>query len=306
MPKFSIIIPVYNVEKYIKKCLDSVMNQTFKDYEVIVIDDGSTDKSKNIVRKFDVKLIESNHIGVSEARNIAIKKAKGEYLVFLDSDDYWDKELLEKLNESSKNNPDLIRFQMRTVTDKGEKADYSEEAFEEKGGEEAFQLITKFHFVDAACCYAIKRAYYEKERFKFAKGRIHEDFGQMPLIIIKAQKINCISYVGYNYYRRTESIMNNPDYEWIKRKVGDFFYHYQFLNEEIEKTTLDSTCFKSFIANSMILKICSLKGKDYKEYKKKLTKAKVYNNILTDTLPRKIKKIFLKISPKIYFKTIGK
>lgn len=305
MPKFSIIIPTYNVEKYVKKCLDSVMKQTFKDYEVIVTDDGSTDKTKSIVHKFDVELIESNHVGVSQARNLAINKAKGEYLVFLDSDDWWDKELLEKLAESSKNDPDLIRFQIRTVTDTNKKIDYSEEPFEGKTGTEAFELVTKFHFVDAACCYAIKRKYYEKEKFKFAKGRIHEDFGLMPLIIIKANKVNCISYVGYNYFRRTESIMNNPDYNWIKRKVGDCYYHYFYLLDEINKTNLDSKVFKSFISNTLILKICSLNNKDYKEYKKKIMKNKVCDNILADTLPRKIKKFLLKISPKLYYKIKG-
>lgn len=305
MPKFSIIIPVHNVEKYLKKCLDSVMKQNFKDYEVLVIDDGSTDKSKSIAKKFPITLIESNHVGVSEARNIAIKKAKGEYLVFLDSDDWWDKELLDKLNESSSNNPDLIRFQMRTVTDQGEKTDYKEASFKNKTGVEAFTLFTKFHFVDAACCYAIKRSYYEKEKFKFAKGRIHEDFGLMPLIIMKANCVNCISYVGYNYFRRSESIMNNPDYDWIKRKVADCYYHYFFLLEEIDKTTLDSRVFKSFVANTLILKICSLNNRDYKKYKKKIIKNKVFNYILADTWPRKIKKFLLRISPKLYYKLKG-
>ncbi len=306
MPKFSIIIPVHNVEKYLKTCLDSVKNQTFKDYEVLIVDDGSTDNSMSIAKKYNFTLIESDYVGVSEARNIAIKKAKGEYLVFLDSDDWWDKELLEKLNESSKNNPDLIRYQMRTVTDKNEITNYEELPFEEKSGEEAFELVTKFHFVDAACCYAVKRSYYEKEKFKFAKGRIHEDYGLMPLLIIKAQKVNCLSYIGYNYFRRSGSIMTNENYDWTKKKVEDFFYHYNFLIKEINKTKLNSTCFKSFAANSMILKICSLKGKDYKNYKKRLKEARVFDNILTNSIPRKIKKVLLQLSPKIYYKTLGK
>ena len=164
MPKFSIIIPMHNVEKYLKKCLDSVVDQTYKNYEVIIIDDGSTDNSKQIAKKYKFNLIESEFVGVSEARNIAIKEAKGEYLIFLDSDDWWDKDLLKKLEENSKNNPDLIRFQMRTVTDQDEISEYNEPFFENKSGEDAFKLITKYHFVDAACCYAIKRTYYKKER----------------------------------------------------------------------------------------------------------------------------------------------
>ncbi len=304
MPKFSIIIPAYNIEKYIDKCLKSVFNQTYTDYEVIVTDDGSTDQTVEKIKNYDVKFIENNHVGVSEARNIAIKKAQGEYLVFLDSDDWWDKDLLKHLASSSKNNPDLIRFQMRTVTETGEKKDFKEAAFTGKSGEEAFSLVTKFHFVDAACCYAIKRDYYVEEKFAFAKGRVHEDYGLMPLIIIKAKSVNCISYVGYNYFRRTESIMNNPDYNWIKKKTEDCYYHYFKLIEEIDKTNLDSKVFKSFIANTLILKICSLNKKDYKEYKKKLKKNNVYDNILADTFSRKVKKQLLKVSPKLYYKIV--
>ena len=87
MPKFSIIIPVYNVEEYIGRCLDSVFKQTMKDFEVIVVDDGCTDKSIEIAKEYDVEVITSKHVSVSEARNIGEKKATGEYLLFLDSDD---------------------------------------------------------------------------------------------------------------------------------------------------------------------------------------------------------------------------
>ena len=115
MPKFSVIIPVYNVEKYIKKCLDSVFNQTFKDFEVIVINDGTPDKSMDIVKQYDVKVIEQKNQGQSAARNNGIKKAKGDYLIFLDSDDYWEKELLSEINKSLKNKPDVVRFQMKEI-----------------------------------------------------------------------------------------------------------------------------------------------------------------------------------------------
>ena len=75
MPKFSIIIPVYNVRNYIKRTLDSVFSQSYKDFEVIVVDDGSSDGSIDIAKEYDVKIISSSHVGVSEARNIG--EAKG-------------------------------------------------------------------------------------------------------------------------------------------------------------------------------------------------------------------------------------
>lgn len=305
MPKFSIIIPAYNMEKYISKTLDSVMKQTFKDYEVIVVDDGSTDKTVEIAKKYDVKIIEHKHAGLSVVRNAAIKEAKGEYLILLDSDDWWDKDLLKKLNESSKNNAEVIRFQIRTVTDKNEKVEYHEEPFEGLNGVDAFKKITTYHYVDSACIYAVNRKYYEKEKYSFAKDRVHEDFGTVPLWIVKAKKVNCIDYTGYNYFRRSNSIMNTEDYDWVKRKVEDCYFHYKNLLKEIEKSDVDGEFFKSFIANTLILKICFLKGKDYKEYKKKIMKDKVYTHILADTLPRKIKKLILMISPKLYHKIKG-
>lgn len=302
MPKFSIVIPVYNVEKYLKRTLDSVFNQTYQDFEVIVVNDGCTDKSMNIAKKYKVKIIDNQRVGVSEARNIGAKQASGEYLLFLDSDDYWDKELLEKINKSLDNKPDLVRFQVRTVTDKNEITDYNEDEFTGLTGVEAFNKIVNFHFIESIWCYAIKKEFYEKEKFKFKKDMIHEDFGLTPLIIIKAKKVNSISYIGYNYYRRTGSIMNTPDYSWTQRKVHDFYYHYHYLRKEIEKVKGNTAVFKSYIANSMLKKICELNKKDYQEYKKRIKKDKVEKDLLTDTLPRKIKKIIVSISPKLYYR----
>lgn len=301
MPKYSIIIPIYNVEKYLKRTLDSVFNQTEQNFEVIVVNDGSTDKSIEIAKKYKVKIIDTKHVSVSEARNIGVKHAKGDYLIFLDSDDYWDKDLLKEISKSLGNNPDLIRFQVRTVTDKDERKDYSEQIFKELTGEEAFNIISKYHFVESVWCYAIKREYYLKENFKFKKGTIHEDFGLTPLIIIKAQIVNSIAYIGYNYYRRSGSIMNTYDYEWTKRKVKDFYNHYLYLNKEIEKVAVNKKVFKSFIANSMLMKICELEKADYKYYLKLLKENHVFDNILDDTFQRKIKKQLVKLSPRLFY-----
>ena len=306
MPKFSIVIPVYNVENYIGKCLESIKKQTFKDYEIIVVDDGSDDNSMKIVKKYDTKIINSSHVGVSEARNIGAKQAKGEYLIFLDSDDYWDKDLLKELTKSMDNKPDLIRFQARTVNDEGIMDEYNEIEFYDKSGEEAFNIISQFHYIESIWIYAIKRSYYSKEKFAFKKDTIHEDFGLTPLIVIKAGKVNCINYIGYNYYRRSGSIMNTPDYEWTKRKVKDFYTHYTYLRKEISKTNLKQDVFKSFIANSMLMKICELKKEDYKYYLNKLKKDRVANDLLSDSMGRKIKKLIVKISPSLYYKKLSK
>ena len=303
MPKFSIIMPGYNVEDYIKRAVDSVLNQSEQDFELIVVNDGSTDKTKEICDEFKdkkIKVIHKKNGGLSDARNEGFKKATGEYIIFMDSDDYWDKDLLKEINKSLNNNPDVVRFQIRTIDENKTSADYPETPFKSKTGEEAFSLITKYHFVENAWAYAIKRDYYLKNKFEFKKGAIHEDYGLTPLIIIKASKVNSINYIGYNYCIRSNSLMTNTDYEKVKKKVKDFYEHYLYLNKEIEKINVDKTIFKSFIANSVILKICELKGKDYKEYKSQLKQDKVLDNVLSDTLSRKIKKIIMNISPKLY------
>lgn len=305
MPKFSIIVPVYNVEKYIGKCLESIKNQTYKDYEVIVVNDGSTDKSMEIAKEYNVKVIEQKNQGLSSARNTGVKNSTGKYIMFLDSDDYIDNNLLKELNKSLDNNPDIVRFQIREVYENStEKKEYNEKPFKTKPGVEAFSIICEYHFVENAWAYLFNRDFYLKNKFEFKKGTIHEDFGLIPLVIMKAKKVNSISYIGYNYLQRKGSIMSQNNYEKTKKKVEDFYNHYLYLMKEIDKTNLDSKIFKSFISNSLMLKICELNNKDYKKYKNILKKEKVIDNILSDTLPRKIKKIIFKISPKIGSKII--
>ena len=290
MPKFSIIVPVYNVEKYIKKCLDSIESQTYKDYEVIVVNDGTKDNSMDIVNNYNVEIINQKNKGLSEARNEGVKKAKGDYILFLDSDDYIEKDLLKELNKSLTNNPDLVRFQIREVFEDNTKKDYNEEPFLNKDGVEAFSILCKYHFVENAWAYLYKREFYLKNKFSFKKGAIHEDFGLVPLVIMKSKIVNSISYIGYNYLQRENSIMSEKNYEKTKKKVSDMFEHYDYLIKEINKTELDSKLYKSFISNSLILKVCELKKDDYKKSKKKLKEKKVYDNLLTDTIIRKIKK----------------
>lgn len=305
MPKFSIIVPVYNVEKYLKKCLDSIKQQTFKDYEVIIVNDGTKDNSMDITKEYDFKIVKQKNQGLSVARNTGVKHATGEYIIFLDSDDYIEKDLLKEINKSLKNNPDLVRFQIKEVYENENKnKEYNEESFNNKMGVEAFQLISKYHFVENACCYAIKKEYYKKAKFSFKPSTVHEDFGLIPLVIIKSKTVNSISYTGYNYLQRQGSIMNNDNYEKTKKKVEDFYNHYQFLLTEINKTKIDSTYFKSFISNCLILKITELNSKEYRIYLKKLKKEKVFDDLLEDSLSRKIKKALVKISPKLYYKVM--
>lgn len=97
--RFSIIIPNYNKEEYVRETLESIFNQTYKNFEVIVVDDGSTDKSIEIIKEFDIKLFHTNRKRAGGARNVGIDNATGDYIIFLDSDDYFtNNTVLERLN----------------------------------------------------------------------------------------------------------------------------------------------------------------------------------------------------------------
>ena len=108
--KFSIIIPAYNAENSIQKSIDSILNQTYNNYEIIVVNDGSTDNTINLIEKNSkIKIINQKNLGVSSARNTGIENAKGDFIAFIDADDYIEKNYLEEFNNIiEKYNPDLI------------------------------------------------------------------------------------------------------------------------------------------------------------------------------------------------------
>ena len=104
-PIISVIVPIYNVEEYLPKCLDSILNQTFSNIEIICVNDGSTDGSRKVLeeykkRDFRIKIVDKENGGLSSARNAGMKVAVGEYYSFIDSDDWIDKTMLEKLYEN--------------------------------------------------------------------------------------------------------------------------------------------------------------------------------------------------------------
>lgn len=122
---FSILIPVYNVERYLEQCLESVLNQDFRDFEVILVNDGSTDSSGSICMKYTrgdtrVKYFEKKNEGLLQTRRYSIKRASGEYILFLDSDDFWEPGVLSALYaEISGRDVDLICYRFRRISDKG-------------------------------------------------------------------------------------------------------------------------------------------------------------------------------------------
>ena len=220
--RFSIIIPVYNVEKYLEDCLNSVYNQSYDNYEVIIINDGSTDNSSKVIEKYkknkNTIIIKQKNKGLSTSRNIGIKHSTGEYLIFLDADDYLELDSLKILNNNIKNE-DILRFQIIEVNENKDKLNkIKENGFKNLTGIKAFSKIVKYKYIDNACIYCIKRSYYLENNFNFKENYFHEDFGLIPMMLFKAKTVSSINNCLYNYRQRTTSIMHDIDSNKIKKK----------------------------------------------------------------------------------------
>ena len=304
MCKFSIIVPVYNVEKYINKCLDSIIYQTFDDYEVIIINDGSTDLSVDLISKYlsnpKIRFFSRENKGVASTRNEGIELSNGEYILFVDSDDYIDNNLLLHLNKLLDQDYDLIKFQYAKVNDKGTE-NYIDEIELNKQylpADYTMNIIATHKPYDIMCIYLYKRDLFIKNNFQFKPNTYHEDFGLIPLIVLKANKIYVTDFIGYYYNQEGSSITRTIDYNKIVKKANDMLIHFDYLYEEVNKLHLKENVkkyFNSYIANALINKINSLNKKDKKIYIKELKKRNVFNLIIDDTLSRKFKKILLKI-----------
>ena len=312
MIKYSFIVPVYNTEKYLKKCLDSLVNQTYKDFEIIVINDGSTDDSIKIINSYikkykNIILVDQKNGGLSDARNNGVKKAKGNYLIFIDSDDYVEKDLLKNIDNNIED-VDVLRYQIITEDDNGSnRHDFNEEEFSMTTGYEAFKKITNYHFVEPAWCYVYKKDYFMENKFTFKKGIYHEDFALIPYVIYKARKVKSINYLGYHYITREGSIMNNNDYKKTVKKCFDMLDGYKTLklfakNPSVKNNISDY--YLSYISNCVIIKARELKGDERKVYIHELKKLNVFDGVLVNTKVRKLKKKLMKLNLNLYLRVV--
>lgn len=312
MIKYSFIVPVYNTEKYLKKCLDSLVNQTYKDFEIIVVNDGSTDKSSNIISKYQKKykniiVIDKENEGLSMARNRGVQKSSGKYIIFVDSDDYVSNKLLEEVDKTI-DDSDILRFQIATEDEEYTKInEYHEEGFESMCGYDAFKYLSSYHFVEPAWCYVIRKNYYIENKFSFKKGVYHEDFGLIPYVIYKARKVKSIDFIGYYYIQRNGSIMNNNDYKKTVKKAFDMIEQYKtmrlFAKNINRKNNLDDY-FLSYISNSVIVKARELKKDEKKVYINELKKLNVFDGVLVNTRIRRFKKYLMKHNLNLYLKVV--
>lgn len=311
MVRFSIIVAVYNVERYIEKCLESISKQTYDNYEVLIINDGSKDGSQGIIDKFVKKdrhfksFIKKNG-GLSDARNYGVKKAKGDYLLFVDGDDTINSDLLKSIDDClSIALVDLVRFGISKVFDDGSfEKDVCDQIIN-TSGVSVFPSLLKHPFFVTAVSYAYSKDFWNKNKFEYSFGRVHEDFGLTPYIVVKATSMSIIEYVGYNYYYRSDSIMGNNEMEKLRKKNIDSLYFFDLHMERIELLKIDDyskKIYRSYIANALINRCVLLDGKMLDDYLGELKLRKAYSYLLNDTLVRKMKKLACKLMPKLYIK----
>lgn len=315
MAKVSVIIPVYNTGKYVERCLDSLMEQTIKDeIEIIVINDGSTDNSGEIVKKYIqkqenrqiIKYYEKENEGIAKTRNYGMEKATGEYILFVDSDDYIDTQLIEKLKPYLEQQIELIKFKLQRVDETGkilEKVDGP--IFEKKTGEEAFnEMYSQDILLDSPCVYLIKKELFTKNNFQF-KQTYHEDFGLIPIILLVAKSVASVNEYLYNYVQVGNSITRNEDYQKTIRKMEDCMAHYDNMVITLEKLAVGKKAkenIKIYYTNAILLKLKELNEKERQEYIGKIKARKFSKNIKARNVKQLIKKIILMIDVNLYLK----
>lgn len=318
MPKFSIIVPVYNVEEYISDCLDSICKQSYTDFEVIVVNDGSPDHSDYFIKEFEkkdrrIRSFKKRNGGLSSARNYGVTKARGEYLLFVDSDDTIEPHLLRELNKVIEKNGsiDVIRFGIKEINQYTKKTtDLENAVFDVCSGEEGFLKLIQYPLVEPAWSYAYRKEFFTKHQFKYAEGKLHEDYGLTPYLLLKAHTIMSIPYHGYRYLIRENSIMTSPSEENLVKRMNDCLYHFDQLQSWInkDKQVSESTkkVYRSFIAN-ILLEKAMIVPKSYVDfYIQELKKRHIGNYLLSNTWKRFLKKMMVTHFLKTYIYKVAR
>lgn len=266
MSKVSIIIPVYNVENYLEKCLRSVLQQTYHNLEIIVINDGSTDNCMMICKKYTeidnrFILIEQKNAGLSAARNAGINICTGDYIFFLDSDDYlWPTTIQELISESKKRDADIVGCGYLSFAENEELQQEitCKEEFEENSSVFYFQKMSNH-----AWGKLYKTSLFKENKIFYPVGRNYEDVATTFKLVWYAEKIAYTPKILYLYLNREGSISR----ELSEKNIDDFLLAYLEMNEfykekcKIEipeiayyQLTILFTIYSRLIISNMILK----------------------------------------------------
>jgi len=295
MEKISIIVPVYNVELYLEKCIESIINQTYTNIEIILVDDGATDSSGNICDLYSkkdsrIKVIHKRNGGLSDARNVGIEKAVGQYLMFVDSDDYIDKTMCEKLyNALKKQKTDMAMCDIVSVDINGNKVQHMNGKSPIIGNElNIDEIFNKFSDRDYwYFVVAWNKLYHKKlfEKVRYPFGKIHEDEFVFHHLLDICKTVAIVPECLYHYVQRENSIVNSK--KTIKSLDGAeaFFDRVRFaLNNGRDKLAIISykiganrmiSCYniskESEINRKRFLQVYDI----YKKYYKKICKLKL-------------------------------
>lgn len=250
MPEISVIVPVYNVEKYLEKCIDSILNQTFKDFELILINDGSTDNSGEICNHYAnidnrIHVINKENGGLSDARNHGIKIASGKYLCFIDSDDYIHPQMLEILYQDIlKHQADITCCNFLRVYENQNIESYKISILQEEQIYTGIELIE--HLSNRVEFVIAWNKLYKKELFNqiaYKVGVKHEDEYIIHHLLLQTKKFVYRNCELYYYVQRCGSIMDSQ--KSIVNLDGIFMYRerWKSCSYFVDKKVQDKLCY---------------------------------------------------------------
>lgn len=293
MPKFSVIIPVYNVEEYLRECVDSVINQKdFSDFEIILIDDGSPDKCGEICDEYSskysfIKTIHQKNSGLSAARNTGITNATGDYLLLLDSDDYIDDEALFKLNKLiHEHDCDLVVFNRYNFwkdikyTELARNTGYN---IYDSGDECLKKVICDREVLIAFCSRVIKRDIFVDNKLNFMESCLYEDFPISVMTYLLAKKICYFFEPLYFYRQRPDSIIHK-----IRENDTDIVRSVEYLEQLLYKKNMSDVCENSWFTQLVFGWVTSSSLTRYSQMTYFSKKAyRILNQIMNSSIIRK-------------------
>lgn len=293
----SVIIPIYKVEKYIHKCIDSVINQTYKNIEVLLVDDGSPDDCPQIcddyaLKDSRVKTIHKKNGGLSDARNIGIKNSIGKYIAFVDGDDYIDKEYVEELYKAIiLNDADLAICDFDKVDDNYKKINEKHSSFYNKtieNKEEAIAMSVNGGIRYITCWNKL----YNRKLFTnitFPIGKYHEDEFIAHQILYECNRIVTIDKPLYKYVQHNNSIMNIRPIPIKRFDAVEALIERTFFLENNGYDKLSNECYKNVKKLYCLLKFSFFPKKDYDKQR-----IKKYDNDFFNLIYKKEKNQFIK------------
>lgn len=260
MNQISVIVPIYNMELYLEECLESIVNQTEDFYEIILVNDGSTDKSKEICDNYckkysNIKLISQENRGLGAARNIGMSKATGNYIIFVDSDDYVSMDMNQKINEALDNNAvDVLYYNADIQYDIKTEEPVNSYKHEESlngyvmTGMDYFKKVFPAHYIVCAWIAAYKKGFLEKYDISFPEDIYYEDHLFSLQTVTDAQKVMCVPDSLYIRRCRENSITTS---ELDEKKCHDIVKNQKLMGDFVsvnERWLSQPDLLRKFIA----------------------------------------------------------